>query len=185
MPIYVSLLRGINVGGNKKIKMADLRALYESLGFTDVSTLLQSGKAVFKSDMTDTSKIAKRIEDGIEAQFGFHSDLFVLTAEQFRTAFENNPFTGGDYEGSKLLVTFYAETLPDDLMQKLHDAHESQGGPETIKSHGNVLYVYFPDGMGRSKLADKTLGKVIKISGTGRNWNTMTKLLAIVDGLHK
>ena len=179
MPVYVSLLRGINVGGNKKIKMADLRALYESLGFTNVSTLLQSGNAVFKSDLTDTSKIAKRIEDGIEAQFGFHSDLFVLTAQDFRTAFDNNPFTGGDYEGSKLLVTFYAATLPDDLIQALHDAHD---GPETVKSHGNVLYIYFPDGMGRSKLAGKTLGQIIKISGTGRNWNTMTKLLALVEG---
>lgn len=182
MPVYVSLLRGINVGGNKKIKMADLRALYKSLGFTDVSTLLQSGNAVFKSDLTDTSKIAKRIEDGIEAQFGFHSDLFVLTAAQFRTAFDNNPFTGDDYEGSKLLVTLYAETLPDDLMQKLHDAHD---GSETIKSSDNVLYVYFPDGMGRSKLANKTLGQIIKISSTGRNWNTMTKLLALVDGLNE
>ncbi len=180
MPVYISLLRGINVGGNKKIKMADLRALYESLGFTDVSTLLQSGNAVFKSDPADTTDLARQIEDAIEDKFGFHCDLFVLTVDQFRAAFEKNPFTDDDHEGSKLLVTFYQETPTDAMMQKLHDTHD---GSETIHLVDDVLYIYFPDGMGRSKLANKTLGQAIKISGTGRNWNTMVKLLALADGL--
>ncbi|MDX2139550.1 MAG: DUF1697 domain-containing protein [Chloroflexota bacterium] len=176
MLVYISLLRGINVGGNKVIKMADLRTLYESLGFAQVQTLLQSGNVVFSSDLTDADDIAKRIEASIEAQFGFHSTLFVLTVEDLIAVHDQNPFAAqSDVDPSKLLVTFLHAPLSETVIAQYHAKHD---GPEIVKSVGKALYIYFPDGMGRSSI-DRNR-KLPQIVGTGRNWNTVTKLRDMV-----
>jgi len=177
MPIYVSLLRGINVGGNKKIRMADLRALYGELGFEDVVSLLQSGNVVFKSDLTDVNDIARQIEDSIESAHGFHTDLFVLPADAFISAHQANPFSNeAEYDPKKVLVAFLSESPSEEDVTLLFENHQ---GPETIKIIDNVSYIYFPEGMGRSKLNPTTMFN--GISATGRNLNTMNKLRAILE----
>lgn len=176
MLTYVSLLRGINVGGNKKIKMADLRALYRELGFEDVESLLQSGNVVFKSHLTDVNTIARQIEESIELSYGFHSDLFVLTADAFISAYHANPFDNeAEYDPKKVLITFLSQLPSEEDIALLLEEHQ---GPETIKIIDSIAYIYFPEGMGRSKLNPATMFK--NISATGRNLNTMTKLLAML-----
>jgi uncharacterized protein (DUF1697 family) len=177
MPVYISLLRGINVGGNKLIKMADLRALYESLGFTEVQTLLQSGNAVFSSVLTDTLTLRQQIEAAIEQRYRFQVDVFVLTVPEFLTAYDNNPFKDQpDLDPAKLLVTFLAAPMTAEAITQMHATHM---GPEIVKPIGDVLYVYFPEGMGRSKFGEQTQSPLK--TGTGRNWNTITKLRAMVQ----
>ena len=177
MPVYVSLLRGINVGGNKKIKMADLRALYRELGFEDIDSLLQSGNVVFKSDLTDANHIAKQIEKAIELTHEFHSDLFILTADAFISAHQANPFSDeNEYDPKKVLVAFLSERPSNEDVVMLLRNHQ---GPEIIEIMDDVAYIYFPEGMGRSKLNPTSMFK--GISATGRNLNTMNKLIAILE----
>lgn len=177
MPIYVSLLRGINVGGNKKIKMADLRALYRELGFEDVDSLLQSGNVVFKSTLQDIDQIAKQIEEAIENQYGFHSDLFVLKSDSFISAHQANPFSDEDkYDTKKVLVAFLSKIPSEENVAIFVESHP---GPETIEIIDGVAYIYFPEGMGRSKLNPTTMFK--GVSATGRNLNTMNKILVTLE----
>jgi uncharacterized protein (DUF1697 family) len=175
MPTFISLLRGINVVGNKKIKMEALRALYQSLNLANPRTLLQSGNAVFQTDLIDERQLAKHIEDGIEQTFGFHSKIFIRTLDQFRAVVENHPYSPDQLtDPAKLLVMFF-ETTPESI-ETLLSAHT---GPETFHLKGRELYITYPDGMGRSKLSNVLIEKKLKLLGTGRNWNTVTKLLIL------
>lgn len=179
MPIYISLLRGINVGGNKIIKMEALRALYETLGFTDAKTLLQSGNVVFQSDLTNRHEIATSIEQGIETTFNCQSMLFIRTMTEWQAIVANHLFTEDALQDpSKLLVTFLMETPSKDALQGLMDSHD---GPEVIRHQGRELYIYYPDGMGKSKLSNPVIERKLKILGTGRNWNTVMKLLRLAE----
>lgn len=180
MPVFISLLRGINVGGNKRIKMADLRALYESLGFVGTQSILQTGNVVFETKLEDRDQLAQQIENGIEQRFGFHSDIIIRTVDEFRGVADKNPFlTRSAFEPGKLLVMFL-RAFPD--AEAIDDLITTHTGPELIHPDGQTLYLYYPDGMGRSKLSNVLIEKKLKISGTGRNWNTVTKLSALAEG---
>jgi len=176
MTIYISLLRGINVGGNKKIKMADLRNLYETLGFTDVKSLLQSGNVVFKSDETDQAELAAKIEGAIEQTFGFHSQIFILTVDNLKAIVSGHPFSEQQLEEPKKIMVFFLERIPrESEIASLREAHT---GPEEMTFKGQVMYAFYPNGMGRSKLDNALIDRKLKISATARNWNTTNKLLA-------
>ncbi|MBZ0277920.1 MAG: DUF1697 domain-containing protein, partial [Anaerolineae bacterium] len=166
---------GINVGGNKKIPMAELKVLYESLKFEHVKTLLQSGNVIFATDQTDLDALAAQIEAGIIARFGFESKIILRTCAQLRAVAENHPYTATQLtEPSKTLVTFL-ESAPDAAaIQTLLDDHQ---GPEILHVIGAELFVFFPDGAGRSKLTNVFIEKRLKTTGTARNWNTVQKLL--------
>jgi uncharacterized protein (DUF1697 family) len=173
MPVYVSLLRGINVGGNKKIKMAALREVYQSLGLARPQTLLQSGNAVFESQLTEPAELARQIEAGIEQHFGFDVRVFIRTAAEWRDVVARNPFAA-DHDPARLLVMFFS-TAPDPAaVDRLRQAHT---GPEEMHLSGQELFLYYPDGMGRSKLSNTLIEKTLKLAGTGRNWATVNKLV--------
>src|SRR5215472_2726889 len=105
MTVVISLLRGVNLGGQKIIRMETLRTLYESLKFEDVATFIQSGNVVFRTKERDLKKIAKRIGDGIEKGFGFRPEIVLRTAEEMRGVVARNPFAGRtEIEPSRLLV---------------------------------------------------------------------------------
>ena len=179
MPVYISLLRGINVGGHKRIKMAELRALYESLGLAGAQTLLQTGNVVFKSDIDDPAQVCKLIEDGIEQQFGFHSQIILRTPDELRGVIERNPlFARSAFDPKKLLVMFLAD-IP--ALNAIDDLIEAHTGPESIDIDGREAYLYYPDGMGRSKLSNVLVEKKLGVAGTGRNWNTVTRLNELAE----
>jgi uncharacterized protein (DUF1697 family) len=180
MPIWISLLRGINVGGNKRIKMADLRDLYADLGLEGAQTLLQSGNVVFESDQTDPVQLGQHIEAGIQDRYGFESRIILRALDEWRQVPQRNPFMDENFDPSKLLI-FLMERMPEpSAVDALLNAHT---GVERIHADGQEVYVYYPDGMGRSKLSNVVIEKQLKVAGTGRNWNTVTKLLALAAGL--
>lgn len=180
MTTLVSLLRGINVGGNRKIRMAELQALYESLGFTSVRTLLQSGNVIFDSASADTDQVATTIETGIQHQFGFEVRVIIRTADDWQSVVTHHPFSAEQLaEPGKILVTFLHQAPDDAALAALRTA---QPGPEIIHSHARELYIFYPDGMGRSKLDNSLIERRLGCAATGRNWNTVNKILALCSG---
>ena len=180
MTVVISMLRGVNVGGHNKIKMDALRDLYGALGLRDAQTYVQSGNVVFRSDAKNIAPLAKRIEDAIESKFGFRPSVILRTTTDLRDVVASNPFAERrDIDGSKLLVTFLAAAPSpqacDEILRIKTDGEE-------VRIVGRELYIYFPDGMGRSKVWP-AIEKALKKSGTGRNWNTVTKLLEMAEAL--
>jgi uncharacterized protein (DUF1697 family) len=173
---YVALLRGINVGGRQKVKMADLRSLLSGLGYTDVSTLLQSGNAVFAAVDISREALAAKIEDRIATDLGLTVTVMVRTVDDLRRAVEQIPFAVRD--PAKCAVGFLADSVnPSQIAAIDH----SSFAPEELVAGEREIYLFFPNGIGRSKLtpilARDALGPV-----TVRNWNTVSKLLALAEG---
>jgi uncharacterized protein (DUF1697 family) len=180
MPIVISMLRGVNVGGHNKIKMDALRALYESLKFTGCQTFIQSGNVIFKTKERNLAKLSSQIQTAIERSFGFRPDVILRTSEELRDVVARNPFAKRrGIEPGKLLVTFLASAP---TAQARDNLLKLKTNGEELRIDGRELYTYFPDGMGRSKIWP-LIERTLKVSGTGRNWNSVTKMLAIADAL--
>src|SRR5208282_827823 len=180
MTVIISMLRGVNVGGHNKIKMDSLRDLYASLGLRDAQTYVQSGNVVFRTAAKNAAPLAKQIEDAIERKFGFRPGVILRTTAELRDVIARNPFAGrSEVEASKLLVTFLAAVPSPEAREEILKIKTSL---EEVRIDARELYVYFPDGIGRSKVWP-AIEKVLKKSGTGRNWNTVTKLLEIAERL--
>lgn len=181
MAVIVSMLRGVNVGGHNKIKMDALRALYESLGLRDPHTYVQSGNVIFKTEERDLAQLAKRIENAIEQRFRFRPDVIVRTSSELREVIAANPFAmRRGIEPSKLLVTFLAGDPGPEARDKVLGMNTD---PEELRFGAREVYIYFPNGMARPQLSWAAIEKILKTSGTGRNWNTVTKLLEIAEKL--
>lgn len=173
---YIALLRGINVGGNKMVSMAELKAALTALGFTDVSTLLQSGNAIFCCKASKPAALEALLEKELAKRLGVTADIHVRTAEEWAEVVAANPFEKeAKTDPGHLLVTFFKTPLDAAKVTALQAAIT---GPERVRADGRHLYMTFPDGVGNSKaaiLAGKMLGP-----GTARNWNTVLKLAARV-----
>lgn len=181
MAVIVAMLRGVNVSGHNMIKMEALRALCESLGLRDAQTYLQSGNVVFRTKERNLVALAKSIEDAIERSLGFRPAVIVRTTAEIRGAIAKNPFAKRrGIEPSKLLVTF----LVDDPSAEGRDkVLKIKADPEELFIDGREVYIYFPKGMARPKLSWSTIGKMLGTTGTGRNWNSVTKLLEMAEEL--
>jgi uncharacterized protein (DUF1697 family) len=181
MAVVISMLRGVNVGRHNRIKMDALRALYESLGLLDVQTHVQSGNVVFRTEGRDLARLTNRIEKGIERSFGFRPDVIVRTSSELRRVIARNPFaTRRGIDPSRLLVTFLASDPGPDARDNIR---RIKTDPEELWIDGRELYIYYPNGMARPKLSSALIEKMLKTSGTGRNWNTVRKLLEIAERL--
>ena len=171
---YVSLLRGINVGGYKPIKMGELRDAFAAVGFEDVKTYLQSGNVVFKAPSQACENLAKRIQEKVFRQFGISVSVLVKTPNELNTVMKNNPFvkeTGIDT--SKLHVTFLAQA-PEKTALKMLDAIAAT--PDQFRHSGMAIYLYCPNGYGETKLSNNALEKLLKVAATTRNWKTVNQL---------
>lgn len=174
MTSFVSLFRGINVGGNNPVRMDALKELHESLGLQSVATYIQSGNVVFTSDDADWTQVQKHIEDGFAHKFGFQVKVMVRTADELSVVIENNPFQNQPMKESKWVIAMFLASHP--ISAALEDIHKTYSGPEEIHIIGQEAYIYYPEGMGRSKLTNTFLEKKLKTSGTARNWNTVLRL---------
>jgi uncharacterized protein (DUF1697 family) len=176
---WIALLRGINVGGNKKVPMAALKTLCESLGYQRVTTLLQSGNVVLNAETDAADEIVTALEAGIERTFGFSSSVIVRSGDAWRAIIDHSPYTPAQLETPDKLLLMLLRTAPTpESLAALRQAHS---GTEIMHLNGRELYIYFPDGMGRSKLDNGLIERKLKVVGTGRNWNTVNKLLALVE----
>jgi uncharacterized protein (DUF1697 family) len=181
MAVIICMLRGVNLAGKRKIKMDALKALYESLGLRDVKTLLQSGNVVFRTERRDMVALTKKIESAIERKFGFHSDVILRTSSELRDVIARNPFAKrAGIDASRLLVSFL---VSDPGAEARENVMRIKAEPEELRIDGREVYIYFPNGMARPKLSMALVERTLKTSWTGRNWNTVRKLLEMAEGL--
>lgn len=179
--VIISMLRGVNVGPHNRIKMDALRTACESLGFNRVQTYVQTGNIIFQTSERNLGKLAKRIEDGIEKEFGFRPPVVLRTTAELRHVTAANPFAQREaIETNKLLVYFLAVESNPAAREELS---KIKSDPEEMHLVGRELYIYFPNGIGQSKLPWKRIENAAKTPGTGRNWNTVTKLLELAENL--
>ncbi|MFF8593451.1 DUF1697 domain-containing protein [Streptomyces sp. NPDC015220] len=177
MTTYAALLRGINVGGNKKVPMAELRALLEELGHGAVRTYLQSGQAVFSHADGDEDSLAAGITAAIEKRFGFPVAVIVRSHDYLRAVAEACPFPAADLKPKQLHVTYFS--APVDAA-RFAGIDRAAFLPEEFRLGDRALYLYAPDGLGRSKLGEQLARRPRADKGpiaTSRNWNTVRKLV--------
>ena len=180
MSAIICLLRGVNVGGRNKIGMDSLRDVCSSLKLRAPQTYIQSGNVIFGTMERNLAKLARRIEDCIEKGYGFRPNVMLRTAAEMRHVIARNPFASRkNTDPAKLVVSFLAEAPGAEDVKRLL---EIKVGPEELRVSGRELYIYFPDGQGRSKLPP-VLERTVKIPATARNWNTVNKLLAMAEEL--
>lgn len=180
MTAIIAMLRGVNVGGHNKIKMETLRAICGALKFEGAQTYVQSGNVVFTTKERNLSTVGKRLEDGIEKELGFRPTVILRTAEEMREVIGRNPLVGRkNLDPAKLAVIFFAEALLQETRKQLEAIRV---GPEEIHAHERELYIYFPDGQGQSKLP-AAMERVTKKTGTARNWNSVTKMMEMAEGM--
>ena len=181
MTVLVSMLRGINMGPHHRIRMESLRQLYEDLGLRDVASYLQSGNVVFRTAGRNPGRIGAQIENAIEATFGFHSDVLLRTTAELRAVIAANPFADrAGIEPAKLAVTFLAAAPAAEASEKLLSVRIA---PEELYIRGREIFIYFPNGMARPKLPLGLIDRTVKMPNTGRNWNTVNKLLEMAEKL--
>ena len=171
----ICLLRAVNVGGHNVVEMDRLRELFVSLRLQNPRTYVQSGNVVFETAVKDLRPLAGRIQEAIGREFGFQPEVILRTREELRGAANANPFAArGDVEPAKLLVVFLQGTPPAAAVRKVH---EMKTDPEEVRIRGREVFIHYPQGMGRSKLAWTAIEKALGTAGTGRNWNSVMKLL--------
>jgi uncharacterized protein (DUF1697 family) len=181
MAAAISLLRGVNVGGHNKIKMEELRELYESLGLRHSQTFIQSGNVVFRTDARDFTRLSKRIADAIEQRFAFRPGVILRTAADLRGVIAANPFASRrDLDPSRLIILFLASEPPAGVRERIL---RIESEPEELRMEGRELYIYYPNGVARPKVPWTFIEKVLRTPGTGRNWNTVRKLLEMAESL--
>ena len=169
----MALLRGINVSGHKKIKMPELKTMFENLGFTNVRTYIQSGNVVFESDSGED--LESKISTKILNQFGFEVSVICRTSEEMKQVVKRNPFaeTPG-FEPEKLYVTFLQKTPSEEKLEVLQTLSFE---PEKYSVSGREIYVYCTNGYGQTKLDNGLFERKLKVIGTTRNWRTINKLI--------
>jgi len=179
MKVYISMIRGINVGGQKKIKMADLKLLYESLDFQNVRTYIQSGNVIFEYTDTNLSILAKIVEEKILHTFDFHVTVFMKTIEDLKEIAKNNPFLNDRKEDiNKLHVTFLSHKPNQSSIDEIVN-YECR--PDEFYLNCKEIYLFCPNGYGRTKLSNNFFESKLNLSTTTRNWKTINKLIDIAS----
>lgn len=178
MNTYTAILRGINVSGKNKIKMAALKEALESAGFKSVQTYIQSGNIIFQEQEVSAIQLAKKISLIIKKEWDFDVPTLVLTQEELTSAKENNPFwrENPDIDTSKLYVTFMENVPNDDLIEAIA-LPPNCNDFFTIK--GKHIFVFCPTGYGRTKLTNNFFERKLKQVCTTRNWKTINKLIEL------
>jgi len=175
MPIYVAMLRGINVGGAKIVKMENLRALFEALGFSRVRSYVQSGNVIFETSRVNSTRLSRAIGKRILSDYGFSVPLILRTSGEINKIVSDNPFLKeSGIDRSKLHVTFLSELPAKAAMGKL-DA--LKGDVDQFRIKNREIYLYCPSGYGRTKLSNSSFERLLSVEATTRNWRTV-KMLA-------
>ena len=179
MPAQIALLRAVNVGGIK-VSMADLKELLIDLGFEDVRTLLNSGNVVFRDKSKTGADLEKLLETEFAKRVGRPTEFFVRSAEEWKSIIGRNPMTDEARRDPGHLLVVALKRAP--ASQEVDALRAAIVGPEVVAAEGKQAYIYYPAGVGQSKLTAKLIEKKLGSPGTGRNWNTVLKLGAMVEG---
>jgi uncharacterized protein (DUF1697 family) len=176
MKKFIALLRGINVSGQKQIKMSDLKTLFEEVGFQNVETYIQSGNLIFSGKEKSSENIAERISSSIKKKFGFDVQVFVLLPEELLEILNKNPFINKNKDPDKLYVIFLS-TVP--LKANLEKLGAIDFSPEEFRCDGKCIYLFVPNGYGKAKLNNNFFENKLKVSGTTRNLKTVKAILEL------
>ena len=175
MTTYIALLKGINVGGNRRLPMADLKAALTDAGFGNVRTILASGNVVLDATETDPAALESRLASETRARLGVTTDYMVRDGDQWRAMIAANPFSdAAETDPAHLLVVVMKTQTEESKAKAYLDTYD---GPERVAIIGREIFIHYPDGQGTSRLSIPRLG-----NGTARNWNTATRLAALVGG---
>ena len=173
MPTYIAMLRGINVSGQKKIKMADLRSHLSNGGLSDVETYIQSGNIVFRSDH-DPRVLEDTIHQIIEDHYGFDVPTMVRLLEEFQYVLSNNPLLKDPAKDhGRLYITFLDEVPSKEKVEALKEFDYS---PEEYVIKDRVVFFYSPHGYGKAKMSNNFFEDKLKVRATSRNWKTVSVL---------
>jgi uncharacterized protein (DUF1697 family) len=180
MPAFISLLRGINVSGQKLIKMDALKTMYQQLDFQNAETYLQSGNVIFRDDQSDPTDLAATISSKIQEQFGFDVPVIVLKVDDLKEIIEANPFKDDLRMDRQFLHVTFLDSDPKNIDFELIESKKSPG--EEIVLIKKAVYLYCPHGYGRTKLTNNFLETKLRVGATTRNWKTVNELLKIALG---
>jgi uncharacterized protein (DUF1697 family) len=178
MTKFIALLRGINVSGQKKIKMSDLKALFEVIELQDVETYIQSGNVIFSSKEKSSEKLEQKISSAIKRKFGFEVHVMILTPEEIEYVLKNNSFIKKRKDSEKLYVTFLTKSPSDENIKKLYATDYS---PEEYIIDGSFIYLFVPNGYGKAKLNNNLFENKLKVFGTTRNLKTIKALFELTE----
>jgi uncharacterized protein (DUF1697 family) len=179
MITFISMLRGINVGKQNKMRMADLQGVYKSLGLRNVTTYIQSGNVVFDSLEENTARVAGMIEAGITRAFGYSVRVLIRDKTRFQNVLDGNPFIYKRNEDpTKLYVTFLSES-PSIL--KLNSMSPPKDILDEFIISGSEVYLFCPNGYGNTKLSNTFFEKKLDVFATTRNWNTIRALFEMAN----
>ncbi len=183
MKKFVSILRGVNVSGKNLIKMTELADLYRDLGFSSVSTYIQSGNVLFRSEnQDDPGNLAAQISNSIKVKFGYGVPVLLRSVEEMAEIIALNPFSESEgYDSTRLHVTFLSG-LPD--KEFLNSIQTFQYPTDRFFIRGVNVYVYCPDGYGKTKYSNTFFESKLKVSATTRNWNTVEKLYELLGNVN-
>jgi len=175
---YIAFLRGINVGGQKKVSMEALRKLCADAGFSNVKTYLQSGNVVFKTKMGDIQKMEDTMSSVIYKEFGFEVPVLVLSTSQLQEILHKNPFKKHkDLEGNSLYLVLLKSAPENSLMEAFLNEHFEN---EEFSIENQCVYLKCKNGYGKAKLNNNLIEKKLRVLATTRNYRTMNKLLEMV-----
>lgn len=177
MTVYISLLRGVNVGG-RKIPMNELKQLYESLNFNKVKSYIQSGNLIFESPRREIKELEKEIEEKLEDNYDFPIHIFIRTTDELDEIIKNNPFANETLKN--IHITFLKET-PEDIPVDL--INERKDPSEKFITKEREIYLFLPRGYGRTKLSNNFFESKLKIKATTRNWRTVNQLYKLAKDL--
>ena len=177
MQTYIALLRGINVGGQKKIRMADLKPLLEALGFENITTYIQSGNVVFNSEETNVEKLINQIEEAIFKSYNFEVQILIKKRMELERIVDQNPYTDSkDLEDNKIYFVLLKE-IPDlDLVGNLQNVKFEN---EQFIIADTCVYLRCGLGAGKAKCNNNLIENKLKVVATSRNYRTMRKLLEL------
>jgi uncharacterized protein (DUF1697 family) len=175
---YVALLRGINVGRAKRVAMSDLRELLAGLGFEDVRTHLQSGNALFSVRRTDPDRLARKVEQGIDAALGMTVRCLVRDGADLKAVVAGHPLADVANDGARMMALFLS-ARPDPALVAAHDPAALDPGRVVLGD--KVIYQWCPDGVLASAQVSAYVEKHLGVTVTARNWNTVTRLSEMLD----
>ena len=180
MQTYISILRGINVGG-KVLKMADLRKMIGKLGFKNVSTYIQSGNVFFQYQIEKPEVLEKLIQDRIKNDFGMDVSVIVLIPDKLKRIINANPFNDDPLKEPQFLHVTFLQTKPGNYDKE--SILSKKSGREEIVFTDEAIYLYCPNGYGNSKLSNNLFENKLKVIATTRNWKTTNELLKLATTL--
>ncbi|MCU4174077.1 DUF1697 domain-containing protein [Carboxylicivirga sp. N1Y90] len=178
MTKYIALLRGINVGGKRKILMADLKELFKNMGYSDISTYIQSGNVVFSSTKKESNvNLADKIEKAILKKFGFEVPVMVRTAQEFKSLLESNPYyKNASSDVDRLHLTLLKE---EPALEAINKLKQVDVGDDEFEIVGSSVFLYSTKQYRDTKLGNNFFEKKLKVGATTRNWKTILKLVEL------